>query len=121
MSETGATPEQIEAAVERKLRNDYPWENDSPRRERVRDHVRADVANMARHLVPPGFKIVPADAVVIDRATADTAAEACERCEMWANEITTARRRAGFTVYASSEADRAARYRAAAAALRGEG
>lgn len=118
MSEqTGATAEQIEVAAERWYGAANP--SASPPWRDLADDARAEwialMHRVMRAAVPPGYRIVPADAVCIDRATADTAAEACAITATRIDNLI----RLGQDQDGDTEA--AERYRAAAAVLRGGG
>lgn len=115
MSEqTGATPEQIEAAVERAYAT-WGYGEGMP-------HVLGpEVRKAAKFIVPLGFKIVPADAVVV---TPEVAATAAEACDSWAISCAVSARQeksVGHHDVAEAAERRYAACKAAAAALRGEG
>ena len=105
MSETGATAEQLHEAIQRKLEAwGVPAEQ---RNDEWSDYWLASdqVNNVAPVLVPPGYQIVPAGAVVLTADEANVARNAC---------LTSA-----TVMDTMNEADAAGTYRALAAKLSG--
>lgn len=61
---TGATDEQIEAAVERHWQEILEERPDATRTPTYTYEIEREIAGIACYLVPPGYRIVPADAVL---------------------------------------------------------
>lgn len=103
MSETGATAEQIEAAIQSKIAS---TEGKAPE---YADQLLRDVyTDTAAHLVPPGYQIVPAGAVTLSADEVEDVREALSYATSYQEPPLTER-----------QEQRVRRYRALAAKLSG--
>lgn len=122
MSEqTGATDQQMSEAELRFLRYLYPHVLEEVLQGFNPNDELLSLRMAAKFIVPPGSKIVPADAVVVTPEIAAVAAEACVSSSRRFHKGAVRSEKAGNDLHSEEMHKIAARYQAAAAALRGEG